>query len=184
MPIDIREHPDTPPMEELQNLTLVPVDPEEIRSRFDDGEELQELNVLEERDDLLVNLTTDPMEEGVNSDIGDGLYRFVQLFGTPQVPGFEAGTDIEFRDDTTFKYLFRVVVENTENGVGDDRQLPEEWLVTAFDYKVGLGIGMATWESDEMDPEDYDDDVAVVSTALLTNVATEPVECEFKDKWY
>lgn len=184
MAIDIRDHPDVPPMEELQNLTLVPVDPDEIQSRFDDGEELQELNVLEERDDLLVNLTTDPMDEGVNTDIGDGLYRFVQLFGTPQVPGFEAGTDVEFREDTTFKYLLRVVVEDTEKNADGDRELPEEWLVTAFDHRVGLGIGMATWESDEMDPDDYDDSVAVVSTALLTNVATEPVECVFKDKWY
>jgi hypothetical protein len=180
MPVDIRDHPECPPVEELQDLTLVPVDPAEIESRLDDGEQLQELNVLEERDDLLVNLTQDPLEEGVNTDIGDALYRLVQLFGTPQMPGFAAGTDIGHREDTTFKYLFRVVSENDVS----DRELPDEWLVTAFDYKVGLGVGLATWESDELDPEEYANDVNLVSVALLTNVTTEPVECEFKDKWY
>mgnify|MGYP006882768229 CR=1 FL=1 len=180
MPVDVRDHPDAPPVEELQQLTLVPVDPSEIRSRFENGEQLRELNVLAERDDLLVNLTKNPLEEGVNTDVGDALYRLIQLFGTPQVPGFEAGTDVSDREDTTFKYLFRVVTE----GEFDDRQLPDEWLVTAFDYRVGLGVGLAAWESDDTDPADYGDDVNVVSVALLTNVTTEPVQCEYADKWY
>jgi hypothetical protein len=180
MPVDIRDHPEAPPVEELQNLTLVPVDPDEIEQRRADGEELQELNVLEERDDLLVNLTQDPLDEGVNTDVGDALYRLVQLFGTPQLREYTAGNDVSFRDDTTFKYLFKVVTE----GDVEDRQLPEEWLVTAFDYKVGLGVGVVTWDDDDQDPEDYADDVNIVSVALLTNVTTEPVQCVFKDKWY
>ncbi|WP_313690933.1 hypothetical protein [Halorarum halobium] len=180
MPVDIRDHPDAPSLEELHEFTLVPVARSEIESRIEAGEELRELNLREERNDVFVQLTPDPEEGGGDVDIGMVLYRLVQLFGTPEMPGYEAGTDISDREDTTFKYLFRLVRE----GELEDGTLPEEWLITVFDTHVDFGVGLAGWSGDGVDPSEYDDDVVLVSLALATNVVTEPVTCEYKDKWY
>jgi hypothetical protein len=180
MPLDIRDHPDAPPLEELQNFTLVPVARETIESRLADGERLEEINLREAREDVYVELTPDPSQPGPADDIGTALYRLVQLFGTPQVPGFEAGADVSDREDTTFKYLFRL----RATGDVEERTLPEEWLVTVFDWHVELGVGLATWSGDETSPEEYGDGVALVSLALATNVVSEPVTCEYEDTWY
>ncbi|QLG26439.1 hypothetical protein HUG10_02295 [Halorarum halophilum] len=179
MPVDIRDHPDAPSIEELREFTLVPVSREEIETRVGAGEELRELNLREERNDVYVQLNSDPDEPGSSLDIGMVLYRLVQLFGTPQVPGFEAGGDVSDRDDTTFKYLFRLIREGDIEG-----ELPEEWLVTVFDNHVDLGVALAGWSGDGVDPSVYGDDVALVSLALATNVVTEPVTCAYEDKWY
>lgn len=178
MSVDIRNHPDAPPVEELREFTLVPVAREEIERRRDDGEELRELNLRESREDVHVDLEPDPTSRGPADDIGTALYRLVQLFGTPQVPGFEAGSDISQRDDTTFKYLFRLT---TGEGTTGDRRLPDEWLVTVYDWHTQLGVGLAGWDDD---PEAYDDAVGLVTLALVTNVASEAVECEYEDIWY
>lgn len=179
MPVDIRDHPDAPSIEELREFTLVPVAREEIETRVGEGEELRELNLREERNDVYVQLNSDPDEPGSSLDIGMVLYRLVQLFGTPQVPGFEAGGDVSDRDDTTFKYLFRLIREGDIEGA-----LPEEWLVTVFDNHVDLGVALAGWSGDGVDPSEYGDDVVLVSLALATNVVTEPVTCAYEDKWY
>ena len=177
MAFEIREHPDAPPVEQLQDLTLVPVPPEEIERRMAEGQQLQELNLMDERDDVVVHLDTTPLEEETNADIGTALYRLTQLFGTPQFPGYAAGTDVSDREDTTFKYLF-------ELQTGEDAEdLPDSWLVTIFDYHVRLGVGLAGWEG-ETDPAEYDETVDLVSIALAANVTTEPIQCEYKDKWY
>ena len=179
MSVDIRDHPDAPSLEELREFTLVPVAREEIEARYADGEDLRELNLREERGDVYVELNPNPDESGATLDIGMVLYRLVQLFGTPQVPGYEAGGDVSGREDTTFKYLFRV----SRNGDGDG-SLPAEWLVTVFDSHVDLGVGLAGWSGDDVDPAEYGDDVVLVSLALATNVVTEPVTCAYEDKWY
>lgn len=179
MPVDIRDHPDAPSLEELREFTLVPVARGEIETRFQNGEELRERNLREERTDVSVQLNADPGEPGGNLDVGMVLYRLVQLFGTPQVPGFEAGGDVSDRDDTTFKYLFRLIREGEVDG-----SLPDEWLVTVFDNHVDLGVGLAGWSGDGVDPSEYGDDVVLVSLALATNVVTEPVTCAYEDKWY
>lgn len=176
MAFEIREHPDAPPVEQLQDLTLVPTPPAEIEDRLAEGRELQEVNLMDDRDDVVVHLNTTPMEEETNADIGTAMYRLTQLFGTPQLPGYAAGTDVSDRTDTTFKYLF-------ELRTGDAEDLPDSWLVTIFDHHVRLGVGLAGWEG-ETDPTTYDEQVALVSVALAANVTTEPVQCEYKDKWY
>ena len=182
MSYDIREHPDAPPAEELTDLTLVPVAREEIRRRLDEGDELDEVNLRETRDDVYVELEPDPTSRGPADDIGTALYRLVQLFGTPQMPGFEAGSDVSWREDTTFKYLFRLGTA-AEGGDGE-RELPDEWLVTVYDWHTQLGVGLAGWTDDGVDPAAYDDAVGLVSLALVTNVVTDPVQCEYKDMWY
>jgi hypothetical protein len=179
MVVDIRDHPDAPSLEELREFTLVPVARDEIEARRADGEELRELNLREERNDVYVELEPDPDGPGGSLDIGMVLYRLVQLFGTPQVPGFEAGADVSDREDTTFEYLFRLIREGDGEG-----SLPDEWLVTVFDTHVDLGVGLAGWSGDGVDPSEYGDDVALVSLALVTNVVTEPVTCAYEDKWY
>ena len=179
MPVDITDHPQAPPVSELQEFTLVPVAREEIGARRAEGATLEEVNLRESRDDVYVELDPDPTERGRHDDIGTALYRLVQLFGTPNVPGFDAGADLSGRDDTTFKYLFRLV-----NGAADDdRTLPDEWLVTVYDWHTELGVGVAGWD-DETDPTTYDGAVELVSMALVTNVVSEAVECVYKDKWY
>ncbi|UIO98459.1 hypothetical protein Hbl1158_07750 [Halobaculum sp. CBA1158] len=176
---DIRDHPDAPSIEELREFTLVPVAREEIVDRRADGEELSEVNVREARDDVHVELEPDPTDRGSHDDIGTALYRLVQLFGTPNVPDYDAGSDLSEREDTTFKYLLRVVNESEE----ENRSLPDEWLVTVYDYHVELGVGLAGW-SDGTDPAEYDGGVQIVSLALVTNVVGEPLQCVYKDKWY
>lgn len=183
MTMDIRDHPEAPPVEELAELTMVPIDPAEIEAKLAQGVELQEYDLRENRDDVYVELEPDPLETGYGDDIGTALYRLTQLFGTPNVPGYEAGSDVSDREDTTFKYLFRVEAGEYE-GFEGDRQLPDSWLVTVYDWHVDLGVSTAAWGDDDHDPTGYGDDVALVSLALATNVVTEPVECEYKDVWY
>ena len=179
MPVDIRNHPDAPSLEELREFTLVPVPRDEMEARFADGEDLREHDLREERNDVYVDLNPNPEKPGTNLDIGMVLYRLVQLFGTPQVPGYEAGEDVSDRTDTTFKYLLRLIREGDVDG-----SLPDEWLITVYDRRVDLGVGLAAWSGDDRDPGEYGDDVALVTLALATNVVTEPVTCAYKDKWY
>ncbi|GAA0194700.1 hypothetical protein [Halobaculum roseum] len=180
MQYDIRDHPQSPPVEELREFTMVPISREEILSRREEGASLREVNLREARNDVHVELEPDPTERGSHDDIGTALYRLVQLFGTPNVPGYDAGDDLSDREDTTFKYLLRVINESD----ADERTLPDEWLITVYDYHVELGVGTAAWDDDAVDPGEYDDAVEIVSMALATNVVTEPLQCVYKDKWY
>ncbi|WP_117591870.1 hypothetical protein [Haloprofundus halophilus] len=176
MPVDIRDHPAAPDLDALGDLTLEPVPAEEIRRRLDDGDELLE-DELRERDDVDAYVELNRRSQGGEyGDIGTALYRLVQLFGTPQLPGYEAGGDLRERTDETFNYLFRVGT--------DAEELPDEWLVTVHDWHVDLGVSLAGWESDGVDPAEMETAVGLVSLALVTNVVTEPVQCEYEDIWY
>jgi len=180
MQYDIREHPQAPPVEELREFTMVPGSREEILSRREEGATLEEVNLREARDDVHIELEPDPTDRGSYDDMGTALYRLVQLFGTPNVPGYDAGDDLSDRDDTTFKYLIRVINESD----ADERTLPDEWLITVYDYHVELGVGIAAWDDDATDAGEYDDAVEIVSMALATNIVTEPLQCVYKDKWF
>ena len=182
--VDIRDHPDAPPIEELREFTLVPVARREIERRQREGERLEEVNLRESRDDVYVEMEPDPTSRGPADDIGTALYRLVQLFGTPQVPGFEAGSDVSDRGDTTFKYLLRLTTAADAPVDVGDRSLPDEWLVTVYDWHTQLGVGVAGWSGDDVDPAAYGDAVELVSLALVTNVVTEPVACEYEGMWY
>lgn len=170
---DIREHPDAPDLSNLGEFVVEPISPDEIRNRRDDGEELHEVNLLEhENVDAYIELEPNPDKPGMNIDIGTALYRLVQLFGTPQFEEYVAGNDISWRDDETFKYLFEVTREETD----------DQWLITVHDWRVRLGVSLAGWSSDlDGDTPEVDPGEAISLLALVTNVVSEPVLCEHED---
>lgn len=178
MPVDLTEHPDAPDPQTLGELTIEPVPYADILRRREHGEALVEDNVRE-RDDLDVHVSLSRKVEGreTQQEIGDLLYRYTQLFGSPQMPEYLAGEDISWRTDTTFKYLLRVT--------GDvDSDLPSQWLMTVFDWRVGLGAAVAEWFEDP--PESYmaDRSLALTSLVLAHNVGSEPIQCEYEGIWY
>ncbi|MFC7080632.1 hypothetical protein [Halorussus caseinilyticus] len=177
MPTDVRTHPDTPDLEQLQNLVLEPIPQSEIRRRRSDGEVLVE-DVVNDREDLDVRapMTPEPGEPS-EGDVGTALYRLVQLFGTPTFPEYMAGEDISDRHETTYKYLFRVQLED------DVEDLPDEWLMTIRDWQLEVGVGICEWRDDGGEFT-ADSGVALTSMALAQNVTNEPVACDFKEIWY
>lgn len=179
MSIDIRNHPDAPDLERIDDVTIEPIPREVIRDRLEDGQELVEDN-LTERDDLdaRLELSDDPGQE-VTANVGTALYRYVQLFGTPQWPGYFAGDDISDREDTTFKYLFRATVEQDD----DAYELPDEWLFTVHDWHVNVGASYAEWREDGGDVVAADN-VALTTLHVAHNLGNEPVECEYESIWF
>lgn len=178
MPTDITDHPDAPDLETLSQLVIEPVPTDEVQRRRDDGEHLCEEN-LREREDLDYELTLNRQVRGHDhsQDIGTFLYRYVQLFGTPQLPEWHAGEDVSEREDTTFKYLFRVTAP-------EEPSLPDEWLMTIFDWRVDLGVAVAEWNGTPDASVSADEDVAYASIRLAHNIGGEPVQCEFEDTWF
>lgn len=172
---EIREHPDTPDLEALGEFVVEPVAPDAIRDRREAGEELVEVNLLDADEvDAYVELNPDPRAPG-DTDIGTALYRLVQLFGTPQFEEYVAGEDISWRDDETFKYLFEVTREDE----------PGEWLITVHDWRVRLGVSLAAWSGDlDAEAPAVDPSEAVSLLALVTNLVTEPVFCEYEEVPY
>lgn len=177
MPYDIENHPERPPLEELGEFIVEPVPPAEIRDRRDRGEVLVETNLMEHEDvDAYVELG-DP-ERGLRENIGTVLYRLVQLFGTPQLPEFRAGTDISDRTDTTFKYLLEV------SETGPEDQPARNWLITVHDWHVRLGVSLAEWSDDPEGQPSVEKSEAIALLALVNNAVTEPVRCEYKGKFF
>ncbi len=172
--MDIRNHPEAPDFEELQDIVVEPVPREEIESRRADGEVLVEDNVRE-RDDLNVVAYLSGEAGAVETDnIGVPLYRLTQLFGTPQFPELQAGEDISWRTDETFKYLFRVTYK------GNPDELPSEWLMTIHDSHVRYAASVAEWR-DEATGFTADSKLALTSYMLALEIVLEPVECVFED---
>ncbi|WP_227375159.1 hypothetical protein [Haladaptatus halobius] len=83
--------------------------PEEIERRFAEST----LTTLDIPSHLDWKLATEV-------ETGTALYLLVQLFGTPNVPGVEAGADQRDREKTTWQYLFAVTYEPPN----DDRAEP------------------------------------------------------------
>lgn len=115
-----------------ERVSMEPLAPAAIRERLDAGEVL---------------VTTDiPSYLGrsiaVEADTSIGLYRLVQLFGTPNVPGLEAGADQPLREQTTWQYLFEFTVRPPAD-TGD-----------ALDAGDTLDVGDALDASDELDAGD------------------------------
>lgn len=179
MPVDIRNHPDAPDPESLQDVTVEPVPVDEIADERDAGRVLVEDNVRE-RDDLDVMAYLSPEPDGDDAvDVGTGLYRLIQLFGTPQLSEYHAGEDISWRTDETFKYLFRARREES----GDD-DLPEEWLFTVHDSHVRYAASVAEWREEGDEEFVADDQVALTTYALAQQMAHEPVLAVYEDTPY
>lgn len=118
----------------LEEFTVEPVAPDRIADHRSAGETLVTVDVpahLGPRLDLDV-------------DTSIALYRLVQLFGTPNVPGLEAGTDQPARETRTWQFLFDAV---HEPGEGDG------WseLLSVYDYKTRVSVGLSAW-LDEDEP--------------------------------
>lgn len=168
---EIRDHPDSPDLDELQEYVFEPVPPAEIERRREAGDELREVNLLD-HEAVDAHVTLENPREKRSIDIGTVLYRLVQLFGTPQFSEYRAGEDISWRDDETFKYLFTVTAQDD----GD------EWLITVHDWRVRLGVSLAAWDSEiDGDAPPVDEEDALALLRLVTNVVTEPVLCEHKE---
>jgi hypothetical protein len=181
MAIDITDHPDAPDPERLGEFIVEPVPLAEIDRLRDQGETLREDNLLE-RDDLGVKLPrgkgSDGRELREGNDVGTYLYRYTQLFGSPQVPEYFAGEDISERTNVTFKYLLEVT---SPSDVAEE--FPEQWLMTVFDWKVDLGVAIAEWH-DEPGELTADSTLGLTALQLAHNIGSEPVTCEFADVWY
>lgn len=181
MAIDIRRHPDAPDLDALNDIIVEPVPRGEIDEHRARGDTLIE-DKLREREDLDIRLELNDDPGGpVEGNIGTVLYRYTQLFGVPQFPEYHAGEDISNRSDETFKYLLRVQLDSSD-------ELPDEWLVTVYDWRVELGASVAAWRyaPDEDDHEKFTADTATALTTLqlVHNIGNEPVECEYKNIWF
>lgn len=183
---EINDHPDAPSREEMTEYVAEPVPPREIRRQRDAGLTLVEENLLE-HDAVDAYVELNQPEDREMTDIGTVLYRLVQIFGTPQFPEYQAGNDISWREDDTFKYLLRIrehgeAVVPTEGST--EVEDGDSWLVTVFDHKVRLGIGLAEWHDDPDATVEVDPEVALPLLAVVKNGVSDPIQCEYGDKWF
>lgn len=184
MPRDIRTHPDAPDPELFRESEFLvePIPLDEIEQKREQGMVLVEDNVRE-RDDLnvMAYISDDPSGQNAQS-VGIGLYRLVQLFGTPQLPEYRAGEDITHRTDEVFKYLFRA---RFEEDARPDEEFPEEWLFTVHDSHVRFAASVAEWR-DQTDDTSFtaDDELALTTYALAQQLVVEPIPCVYEDMLY
>ena len=179
MSVDIRKHPDSPDPALLEDILVEPIPRDEIERKRDEGKVLVEDNVREREDlNVIAYLSSNP-DGSEDVSVGVGLYRLVQLFGTPQMPEYQAGEDISFRTDEVFKYLFRAHRQNADEG----DELPEEWLFTVHDSHVRWAASVAEWRDDD---EEFtaNDQVALTSYMLAQKLGVEPVESVYEDVIY
>lgn len=168
--------------EEFERFTLEPVAPETVREELDEGA-LAVVDVPEYLGRKLV----------VECETAVGLYRLIQLFGTPNVPGMEAGREELDRDTTTWQYLFRVSYDHEI-----DEDAPSEFLLSVYDYKTDVSVGISEWvASDEagtvhgpigdaaVHPEVSmpNDDFLETVVQLVLNMVEEPVPASYQDLW-
>ena len=178
------DHPDGPTEEEMGEYVIDAIDPDKIQKKREDGLTLVEENLLEHEDvDAFINLN-DPGKTGM-VDVGTVLYRLIQIFGTPQMPEYQAGNDISWRTDETFKYLLRVRKgvdqEAIAEGKDEDLEADGEWLVTVFDHRVRLGVGLAKWDEDPDATVEVVPEEVIPIMAIIKHGVEDPVECVFKE---
>jgi hypothetical protein len=127
----------------FERFELEPLAPARIDTRIEAGAVLETTDIPAYLDRGLV----------VETDTGAALYRLVQLFGTPNVPGTEAGGAQRDRTVTTWQYLFGLH-DDPDDGPGRDL------LVSIYDYKTDVSVGLSGWRSpgaadgdDTVDPD-------------------------------
>lgn len=165
---------------QLQEFHVEPVSPARIAERREDGETLVTVDVPSYLGPRL----------DVDVDTSIVLYRLVQLFGTPNVPGLEAGADQPDRETRTWQYLLDARYE-PEEGEGWQR------LLSVYDHKTNVSVGMSAWtDADESTfpfPEPSvephpdvdlppDDDLKGVVRVVRSTVE-HVVEATYKDLW-
>lgn len=171
---DIRDHPEAAEFDELGEHLVEPVPWATIRDHRVDGLSLREINLLEHVEvDAYVELEG-PAHSGM--DIGTVLYRLVELFGAPPFPEYQAGNDISWRTNETFKYLLPIRQDGVSEGSGH--------LLTVHDWQARLGVSLTAWDRDPMTTVDDFVEAAITSLAIAHNVVTEPVRCEYEEVWF
>lgn len=166
-----------------QRFSLTPANPSEINERFADGQAL----VTRDIPSYLSERARTDCETGV------ALYRLVQLWGTPNVPGRTAGAMAFERERTTWQYLFDVEYERRAE---DGDAVPSSFRLSVYDYKTDVSAGLSEFtESTDgepvpepradvdlsfpLPPEDFLEGVV----ALALNMVDEAVPATFKELW-
>lgn len=171
-------------LEWYARFSLTPVDPAAIQARLDGGETLDTM-------DLPTYLSQQALTD---CETGVGLYRLVQLWGTPNVPGRVAGAIEADRSRTTWQYLFDV---SYDRGPDDDPAVPERFLLSVYDYKTDISAGLSRFvepsssegsvdephetgfPADELPPDPFLTGVV----GLVLNMVDEAVPATFKELW-
>ncbi len=134
-----------------ERITMRPVPPAEIRRRAEDAT-------------LVTADIPDYLDSGLapEADTAIALYRLVQLFGTPNVPGLEAGADQDSRERVTWQYLFEVTDDGGEGEDGRER----EYLLSVYDDRTNVSAGLSEFRPHDEDgvPVPGGDRVAVEPT--------------------
>lgn len=172
----------------LEEFELRPVQPDAIRSAVADGQQLVTMDIPEYLGRSLAPTV----------DTGTGLYRLVQLFGTPNVPGLAAGADQPDRVKTTWHYLFRATHDPTtrEEPRFEAPDGGSEHLLSVYDLKTNLSVGLSTWVSAEgnriaLEPEATplpdvelpDGDFMVALVQLVLSAVEHAVSATYKELW-
>lgn len=165
----------------FERFTLRPVPPGEIRRRLDGGRVLATMDIPGYLAKKLV----------VDAETGVALYRLVQLFGTPNVPGLEAGADQPGRHRTTWQYLFDVTFDPPDAE-------PYEFYLSVYDLGTDVSTGLSAFLDVDREPDrpvaepsrDPLDAVAIPDDGflegvvqLVLNTVDEPVPATYKELW-
>lgn len=166
-------------LEWFERFDMRPVDPATVDDRIDDGHVLRTVDLPQS---LNRGLAVDP-------STGMAMYRLTQLFGTPNVDVWTAGSEMAERDVSTWQYLFEVVFSSEE---GED----EEFLLSIYDYKTDVSVGLSTWDESGGErpvpaptgaaPEGFelpDEEFREGLVQLTLNVLEEPVPATHEDLW-
>lgn len=166
-----------------QRFSLTPANPSDINERLADGQAL---------------VTTDIpsyFSERARTDCETGvaLYRLVQLWGTPNVPGRTAGAMAFERDRTTWQYLFDVEYERRDE---DGDAVPSSFRLSVYDYKTDVSAGLSAFTESTAGgpvPEPQPDVVSSIAlppddflegvVALAINMVDEAVPATFEELW-
>lgn len=183
-------------LEWFERFTVTPVSPDVVMEHRTAGQTLETLDIPAHLDRQLV----------VEADPGTVLYRLVQLFGTPNVPDFEAGGVSHERSVTTWQYLFDVTYDPPDDDNSEREDAPTSLLLSVYDYKTDVSTGLSEWiPEDNGDDRDDGDETGVLDpiesagcaslasipddaflegvVQLVLNMTEEPVQATHKQLW-
>ena len=167
-----------------QRFTLTPTPPATVNERLGEGAALETMDIP--------GYLGPPAE--TDCETGVALYRLVQLWGTPNVPGLTAGAMQLDRDRTTWQYLFDVEYEPRESD-GDD--VPTSFRLSVYDHKTNVSAGLSGFgeagEDGRFVREPVDEPVPSVAVppdeflegvvALALNMVDQAVPATYKERW-
>lgn len=168
----------------FSRFTLTPVAPGDLEARLSAGESLATT-------DIPAYLS---QKAHTDCETGVALYRLVQLWGTPNVPGRTAGDVRIERDRTTWQYLFDVEYDRRD---ADEPDVPDSFRLSVYDYKTDVSAGLSGFGAAsgdvgtvhepseapvpavELPPEAF----LVGVVGLVLNMVDQPVPATFKELW-